>query len=255
MIVDSNCDLANYSYGEASHWTNKGAVLEQLNALVDKHNVVFVASAGNNGPALSTVGCPGGNTSSLIGVGAFVSPDMMAGTYSLMSTKPGTPYTWSSRGPATDGDLGVSISAPGGAFTSVPKWTLQRSQMMNGTSMSSPNACGCIALLLSALKTQSIPYTPATIKRTVENTATPLESHDSFSIGHGIVQIDEAYERFIEISDLPTTRVHFKVTVTGQQGQQQKCHGIYLRDAHHFKRSTDHKILSLIHISEPTRPY
>ena len=37
-----------------------------------------------------------------LGVGAFVSPDMMAGTYSLMSTKPGTPYTWSSRGPAYD---------------------------------------------------------------------------------------------------------------------------------------------------------
>ena len=45
------------------------------------------------------------------------------------------------------------------------------------------------ALLLSALKTQRIPYTPATIKRTVENTATTLGSHDSFSIGHGIVQV------------------------------------------------------------------
>ena len=35
-----------------------------------------------------------------VGVGAFVSPDMMAGCYSLMDTKAGTPYTWSSRGPA-----------------------------------------------------------------------------------------------------------------------------------------------------------
>ena len=38
------------------------------------------------------------------------------------------------------------------------------------------------------------------------------------------------------------TCTYIQVTVTGQQGQQQKCHGIYLRDAHHFKRSTDHKI-------------
>ena len=46
-----------------------------------------------------------------------------------------------------------------------------------------------LIFLLSALKSQAIPYTPASIKQTLENTATPLGAHDTFSVGHGVIQV------------------------------------------------------------------
>ena len=141
-----------------------GRFLEKARIAVMEKGLVFLASAGNAGPALSTVGAPGGVSAHIIGVGAAITSAMMDEQYALRSRynaaeaelsasssgacagggaplaallSPPQPrasvalarlphdraedtnFTWSSRGPAMDGGLGVSICAPGGAISAL----------------------------------------------------------------------------------------------------------------------------------------
>lgn len=226
--------IINVSYGEPSVWANTGRIPDLINELVFENGIMFIASASNSGPCLTTTGAPGGSAFGAIPVGAVVTPSMMATQYSMRdaASRSLMPYNWSSRGPTADGYFGPSIAAPGGAIAPVPNWTLQKNQLMNGTSMSSPNACGCIALLLSAFKQMKVAYSPSSVRLAVENSAKKFEHHDYTSVGHGLIQVAAAYDFYMKNAAILARKVRYQATVSTNGGR-----GIYLRDSNHFSGS------------------
>jgi tripeptidyl-peptidase-2 len=109
--------------------------------------------------------------------------------------------------PTFDGDIGVSLSAPGGAVTQVghkvvcffsqlthmlrkvPTWTLKAGQLMNGTSMSCPSASGAVALVISALLASKKAYTPVSLRRALENSSLVDAHLQPFDHGYGLLQV------------------------------------------------------------------
>ncbi|KAF9193326.1 tripeptidyl-peptidase II Tpp2 [Haplosporangium sp. Z 767] len=223
VIIDDKCDLANMSYGEAASYPNIGRFVELIREeAIGRHGCIFVSSAGNAGPALSTVGAPGGTSSGFVGVGAYQSQAMQQAEYALFEAVPERPYTWSSRGPTLDGDVGVNIYAPGAAITSIPEYELSKYQRMNGTSMSSPNACGCISLLLSGLKAENKSYTPYRVHRALVNASKDIQ--DQFRVG--FLQVEKTFEHLMTYHAYEEQDVDYKIQIA----ERDNARGIYLRE-------------------------
>ncbi|KAJ3337523.1 tripeptidyl-peptidase II Tpp2 [Gonapodya sp. JEL0774] len=199
--------VSNMSYGEGAS-SVKGSFGDRITDwVVNRTGGVFVSSAGNAGPGIGTVGSPGGMASGIIGVGAYVTTSLQNSSHSMLEPVPERPYTWSSRGPAFDGWKGVSIYAPGGAVAEVPRYDL------------APTRLGLLA--------SSLPYTPYTIRRALENTAKDVSDPQ----GVGFVQVESAWDWLVESrknNDGGKWDVDYEVTFPEQPLTPR---GIYLRDS------------------------
>ena len=205
--------MANLSYGEPAGYFNRGAFFEELRSTFLKHRMLFITSAGNSGPALTTVGAPACLSDYCLSVGAYAAPASHEPLYSLDQELPEINYTWSSRGPTLDGARGVDICAPGVAITSVPTATLNRNGLMNGTSMAAPNATGCAATVLSSLA-DTTKWTPAQLKRVLMNTARNVVNVEPESQGFGLVQVQAAADAIAT-----TDQVHYSLNCgSGSRG-------------------------------------
>lgn len=239
-LIDTRCDVANMSYGEDGAFgvEDKGAFANALKRVIREHDVCFVSSAGNNGPALTTVGQPGGTTSGVLSVGAYVNEgDMQKAEYALVERGvPSSVTTWCSRGPAADGAAGVSIYAPGAAITSICRYALQSTQLMNGTSMSSPNAAGAVALLVGACKAEGIPPTPFRIFRAIQETG--VDVHDPQGVK--FLDVEKAWEYIVAHRDDPYADADMQVSITpaGKPLGVVDRRGVYLRGKEETHRTT-----------------
>ncbi|MFI6609941.1 S8 family peptidase [Streptomyces sp. NPDC050507] len=184
--VAQGAKVVNMSLGSGP--TNgQDPVTQSLEALATSSGTLFVVSAGNNGPNISTVSAPSIAPHAL----SVAAVDFTGGTASF-----------SSRGPSFNGTVKPEIAAPGvnivaaraagtnlGTVQSDPAYTA-----LSGTSMAAPHITGAAALL-----SQEHPdWTPDQIKHTLMGTTTAPQSGQSlYDVGTGVVNLPAALKQTV----------------------------------------------------------
>lgn len=151
-------------------------------------DAVFVISAGNDGPGMSTVGFPGSAAFALSACALF--PGVFAQAPSATgSTADDVVGWWSARGGIFQKP---DVCVPGVAFSNVPPWQTGE-EVSGGTSMAAPQLAGIAALLQSALHAEDVPGDAAAIAMALRSTATPIAGATILDVGGGVPDVRAAW--------------------------------------------------------------
>ncbi|MEV4479309.1 S8 family serine peptidase [Micromonospora coxensis] len=206
LVINRKVDVVNMSIGGLPALNDGSNARAQLyNDLITTYGVQMFISAGNSGPGLNTIGDPS-VASNVVSVAASVSKDTWLANYGSVVRKENALFNFSSRGPREDGGFKPNIAAPGSAIATAPTWqpgnvpveagyTLPPGyQMLNGTSMASPQAAGAAALLLSAAKANDQGVTPAALRRAIYTSAKPIDGVATYAQGYGMFHVPGAWK-------------------------------------------------------------
>ncbi|MFD9412909.1 S8 family serine peptidase [Streptomyces sp. NPDC059989] len=206
LVVNRGVDIVNMSIGGLPALNDgNNARSELYKNLIDTYGVQLVISAGNEGPGVNTIGDPG-LADKVISVGAAVSKETWAANYGSAVAKKYNMFPFSSRGPREDGGFTPTITAPGAAINTIQTWlpgapvkeagyTLPAGYgMLQGTSMSSPQAAGASALLISAAKQSGIKLDPASLRVALTSTAKKIDDVPAHAQGAGLINVNGAWE-------------------------------------------------------------
>ncbi|MGW0772282.1 S8 family serine peptidase [Streptomyces sp. NPDC002835] len=207
LVINRGVDIVNMSIGglpALNDGNNARAAL--YNRLIDTYGVQLVISAGNSGPGINTLGDPA-VADKVISVGASISKETWAANYGSGVEKKYAMLPFSSRGPREDGGFTPTLTAPGAAVNTTQTWAAGGPvkeagyalppgySMMQGTSMSSPQAAGAAALLLSAAKQRGIELTPAQLRTALTSTADRISGVAAHEQGAGLIDVVDAWKQ------------------------------------------------------------
>lgn len=174
---------------------------QKINNLSVKYNTLFVIAVGNDGPGIGSSAAPG-NASEAITVGAYISPEIWNLNYNSLVNYDGL-WDFSAMGPRRDGALTPNVIAPGSAVSSVNIWDSEGYFLLDGTSMAAPHVAGAAALLMEHAKSQGVVFTNRSIKAALEQTARPVEGFLPVEQGHGLIDVEKAWELLSTMRNIP----------------------------------------------------
>ena len=205
LVVNRHVDVVNMSIGGLPALNDgNNARTELYNRLIRDYGVQIFLSAGNSGPGVNTIGDPA-VASDAVASASSISQETWLANYGSVTRTPMQLHNYSSRGPREDGGLKPDISAPGSAVSTTPMWQPGAPapeagyplppgyQMLNGTSMASPQSAGAGALLLSAAKATELGLTPAALRRALYSSARWIAGVQAYGQGNGLVNVPGAW--------------------------------------------------------------
>lgn len=224
--ADAGADVANMSLGGMRLLNaTSDAQLEIYDRIVAEYGMAIFISAGNDGPGANVVASPS-YAKNVLSVAASVHRDTWLANYGQPIATGNALFTFSSRGPTLDGALKPEITAPGSAISSVPSWQagepvpgtfpLPRGYaMFNGTSMSSPQAAGVAALLISAYRSEfdGRSPTPDQLRRALISTAEPIAASPTYGQGAGLIDVHAAWDFLRQEETVEPSTIDVRVPV------------------------------------------